>query len=255
MGVEISYLAGNSLVSIEFDATVRELHTSSVTLTEHPVEKGANISDHVRPELTHLTCEALVTNHPIRLPRTNMQGVSGRVQALDLAWRIGEESVRKTRLEIPKRTEIPIGVPLVGALITQADLLDGTEVREVDGLVFTPGPDGAAAQVLQFDGEFDRVRSVYEELLTLQASATLLTVNTSIKEYDNLILQNLTAPREIKDGASITFTFDLREIRFATTQTVKVSADKKRQPAAKTNLGAKPTEPVERRSLLHKLLH
>lgn len=252
--MEISYLAGNSLVSIQFDATVREMHTSAVTVTEHPVEKGANVSDHVRKELAHLTCEAMVSNHPIKVPGTNMQGVSGSVRALDLQWQTGEENTRKVRLSIPKRLDLPIGVPVAGALLTSTGALDYTETREVDGFVSTPGPDGASAQVLQFDGEFDRVRSVYDELRLLQDSATLLTVNTSIREYENLILQNLTAPRTVQDGASITFTFDLKEIRFVTSQTVKAPANKK-TPTAKTNLGAKPTAPVEKRSLLHKIVH
>lgn len=253
--MEISYSNGERLTVIEFDATVRELHTSAVTVTEHPVEKGANISDHVRPELAHLTCEAMVTNHPLRQPASNMQGVTGRVQALDLQWQTQEENSRKIRLEIPKRIELPVGVPVVGALLASSGALDTTETREVETLVFSPAPDGAAAQVLQFDGEFDRVRDVYEELRGLQDSATLLTVNTSIREYENLILQNLTAPRTVQDGASITFTFDLKEIKFATTQTVKAPADKKK-PVAKQNLGAKPAEEAPaKRSILHKWLH
>jgi len=45
-----------------FDAFIRESHTGSVTITEHPVQSGANISDHAYNMPDKLTIEILVSD-------------------------------------------------------------------------------------------------------------------------------------------------------------------------------------------------
>jgi hypothetical protein len=50
-------------------------HDSSATPTDHPVEDGVLISDHVRPELDRLSMQLHVSNSPIRVEATNMSGV------------------------------------------------------------------------------------------------------------------------------------------------------------------------------------
>jgi hypothetical protein len=64
--------------SIQFDAVLSEEHSGGATVTEHPVEKGAAITDHVRPEQERVTIEALVTNTPTRLPATQNKGARDR---------------------------------------------------------------------------------------------------------------------------------------------------------------------------------
>ncbi len=46
------------------DCTISENHSLTNTITSHPVEQGANISDHSRPEPESLTLECLVSNTP-----------------------------------------------------------------------------------------------------------------------------------------------------------------------------------------------
>lgn len=50
--------------TVELDVSITESHSSEVTITDHPVERGANISDHSRPEPDKLTIEGLITNTP-----------------------------------------------------------------------------------------------------------------------------------------------------------------------------------------------
>ena len=52
---------------IAFDATVSERHQSKLTVTEHPVEKGANVSDHARKEPDVIDINGIISNHPILL--------------------------------------------------------------------------------------------------------------------------------------------------------------------------------------------
>ena len=52
---------------LTLDASVEETHTSASEVTEHPVEEGTNISDHIRPLPDTLEINGIVTNHPLFL--------------------------------------------------------------------------------------------------------------------------------------------------------------------------------------------
>lgn len=52
---------------IAFDATVSEKHTGKMTITEHPVEQGANVADHAQREPDALDIQGIVSNTPILL--------------------------------------------------------------------------------------------------------------------------------------------------------------------------------------------
>lgn len=47
------------------DATITEKHKSSAQVTQHPVEQGADISDHVRSKPSELEITGLITDYPI----------------------------------------------------------------------------------------------------------------------------------------------------------------------------------------------
>lgn len=51
--------------SLELDASITEGHSAEVEATEHPVEKGANISDHARVKPETLQMEGLISATPI----------------------------------------------------------------------------------------------------------------------------------------------------------------------------------------------
>lgn len=52
--------------AIAVDASVSETHGGAVAIPTHPVEKGADVSDHVRRELASLRIEGLLTDHPLK---------------------------------------------------------------------------------------------------------------------------------------------------------------------------------------------
>lgn len=62
------------------DASPSEQHVGANTITDHPVEEGANISDHSRPEPDRVQIEAVVSNTPIT-PSQQLRTIqSGSVQ-------------------------------------------------------------------------------------------------------------------------------------------------------------------------------
>jgi hypothetical protein len=69
---------------LDFDASVRESFESTAEVTEHAVESGVAISDHVKQNADVLTIEAVVTNAPIVTPAHAADGATGSVQAVQL---------------------------------------------------------------------------------------------------------------------------------------------------------------------------
>ena len=52
-------------VSVRFDVISTETHELLNAITEHSVEEGSNVSDHVRPELDRVMLEGYVSNKPL----------------------------------------------------------------------------------------------------------------------------------------------------------------------------------------------
>lgn len=58
----------SAINSLAIDATITELHTAEAEITEHPVEDGAAIVDHVRPKADTIQIEGVISNTPIPAP-------------------------------------------------------------------------------------------------------------------------------------------------------------------------------------------
>ena len=50
---------------VQFDASVSETHTRECQVTEHPVEDGVAITDHIRRTADRIEVNGIVTNHPL----------------------------------------------------------------------------------------------------------------------------------------------------------------------------------------------
>jgi hypothetical protein len=197
------------LEGIVFDATPREVHSSGATVTEHALETGANIADHVRPSVLKTSFECFVSDSPVEVPVTQMYGVSG--------------SVRAASLEAGTLPELTKGAS--GAKPATY------EQRSVK----------ATATVLQFDGEFSRVGRVYEQLDRLRKDATLLTATTLLDSLENMVITSLSAPQTAKDGDGITFGLELTQVRFAESQIVEVPDPEEPRARRSTEGGAAAT--------------
>jgi hypothetical protein len=62
--------------ALEIDAASMLGFESSAEVTEHPVETGSAVADHVRPLNGTITLEGVITNAPIALPATQMNGAT-----------------------------------------------------------------------------------------------------------------------------------------------------------------------------------
>jgi Dit-like phage tail protein len=215
----LSYLAGGALVSIEVDATIREEHYGETVVTEYHVERGANVADHARPGNDRITCDVVVTDTPIRVPTTNTDGVRGGFSQVEL--------------EVPALTHFPRLLPGVGVVTSL--LPKHTEKYSVE--------------VLNFDGTMNRRQSIYNELTLLRTSTTLVNISTPLREYTDMVIRTVSAPRGPADGSSITFTFVATAITFVDSEIVAVKADAVKKKSAGVKPG-KSADPRDKQSVL-----
>lgn len=92
--VEITFeepAGSGQLQAIAFDATTRETHESTATATEHPVELGVDVTDHVRKDLDTLELQVVVSNTPVRAAATQMDGVAGLTGSVEIVNALGLE--------------------------------------------------------------------------------------------------------------------------------------------------------------------
>lgn len=200
--------SGAELITLEFDATIREGHTSSAIATEHVVESGVAVTDHVRQERDRLQVEVHVSNTPVTAP----EGSGGTVRGLDLS-----PEVR------------PLGALARGATPSEAARWDGLKIS-------------GKALVLQFDQPLDRVRTVYESLLGLKETATPVTVVTTIRTYTDMVIVSLDAPRTATTGDALAITLDLVHLRKADTRTVEEPAPLETRAERNRRAGRQPAE-------------
>jgi len=86
------YTGPTLIGDLALDCTVTETHTATSTVTEHPVESGAKITDHIRPDPVQLSITGIVSDTPIG---------SRQVQR---SIAVGGASVQVTQQEPPTST-------------------------------------------------------------------------------------------------------------------------------------------------------
>jgi hypothetical protein len=70
--------------AVEIDASPTQGFEKTAEVTDHAVERGSNISDHARPGNGTVTLEGFVSNTPITVPKTQMDGVGGSFRSVEL---------------------------------------------------------------------------------------------------------------------------------------------------------------------------
>lgn len=201
--------------NIEFDAILQESVSQTAQVTQFPVEDGATISDHSQPDPLTIYLEAHVSDTPVRDIPTQSDGVTG--------------STRHVALDVPQQKP-------------SFSLPSGRMVNTLVSAITGPGAYGA--NVLQFDGKVTRVANVFEALNRLLVEGTPCSVVVGIKEFSNMVISNVGAPRDSSSGTGISFTIDLVQIQVVSSRTT--AAPKPKQPRAKPKVdnGNKNTTPA-----------
>jgi len=200
--------------TLTLDASVREVHTATSTVTDHAVERGSNVADHIRPDPDSLTIEGVISNTPHFLPIDHM----GAVILEDKQVRGAEQTI----------SDGVGSVPLLGGALgfgaSQLPIPTGVLGRIGVGRYDT-------ALVTGFSAEFDRVTECYKELLRMRAEGQLVRILTTLRAYDNMAMTSLEVTREAASGNSLQLSLAFRNVRFGET---------KNEPVPKIPVAAKP---------------
>lgn len=182
----------SALGQLEFDVVIAEHHERSTEVTDHSVEQGTAVVDHVRPNPDRLNLEVFVSNTPIR-PNAN----DGQVLPLVL----------------------DLDPPGQGGFFTggSSALLE----RGLQAVGLAKGfPTQVTANVLQFSEDTDYVQNTYNILTQLRDTATLLAIPTPRQTYFNMVIEKISMERDRQTGTSATFSIDFRQIRIVSSSIV-----------------------------------
>jgi len=196
--------------TLRFDVVTNEQTEHSATATEHPVETGANIADHVRDQLDRVTLEVLVSNTPIN-DVNELYGLQYTAANLENGAALGNSTLK------PKAS-----IPLTpGALVTVG--------LQAIGDLFAGGTTNPF--VRSFPAKFNAVKDAMDTLLDWKKRAVVGQVITPWHTFESMIIERVAPLRTaaIGDGAQIAIEF--REIR--TVETSLVNAPKPTEIRAK----------------------
>lgn len=194
--------------AVVIDATIHETHDVKAQVTEHQVETGSNVTDHIRPLPREVTLEGVITNTPLAAPaRTSISG---------------------NMSDFSQSFQRPNG--------------DSFEVKW---------------QAYKFDGQFDRVRDEFRDLVYAIQQGALFDITTTLQVYVDFAMTSFSVPRDAANGNVLHFSASFKELRFVETNTTKALPVKTAPKVAKKHDGPKHPEeakPEESRSALHHLI-
>lgn len=172
---------------ITFDVIENELHESVAEVTDHPVEEGLNVTDHVRPLPDRFSLTGYVSNTPIVPNPFTQRGEQTSFELKTPQW------------------DIPIE-PTPGSLYRAG-------LQAMSGLVGSLfGGDERTVSILAFSEPFNAIYETFEVLREFQSNGVLLQIITPIRVYEDMILERVAAPRGAGD-AGVSFGLDVRKLR------------------------------------------
>lgn len=178
--------------TVVVDAAIREMHSSPVEITEHPVEDGSDISDHCHLKQRMLQIEGLITNQPLELPFSHVDGVQ----------------------EVDKEFTWEGQTRVLGTAVGGAGLLG----MAVDAIGSAAGLNQYSGKAKGFEPEFDRVLAVRDELLRLRNERQPIEISTAREIYPNMIIQSFDEDRDGSFGDAMKFSLTAVQIRIVETE-------------------------------------
>jgi hypothetical protein len=215
--------------AIDFDLVLSEEWQQDAEVTEHPVEQGANVSDHVRVALAKCTLTVFATNEPLG-SNDFAQATLGSVPVLANVWKsnIGLRG-------LVQGVAGGVGFAAAGTVGSAAGAAGGALAASL----IPPGqavPTPIAPNVSQFSAPTDFVEETIAKLLELKNNAQLVTLVGSKQTLENMVIETLGYMRSEDEGTGATITIGLKELRIVTYQQVPVPDITRAQAPSNTGM-------------------
>jgi hypothetical protein len=250
------------IAGIWIDVSISEQHGSSAEVTRHPIEDGADVTDHVRILPDTISIEGLVTNQPLEAPgshsndavalESGSQLMTGDGQPIIEQRELGTTSTQITgEPMVPGYLGIVPGVSQINAILRSlgADL---TPRRRFNMTTPRRSPQSVAYQsvALRFDRTFDRVRAVHDALRATFEARQPVQIVTALRIYESVVLVDLSIVRDASSSGALRFGASGQVIRIVKSQSAIVGKPEPTQPRAlpavsKGTQNTTPTSPTE----------
>jgi len=244
------------------DVSISEQHTIGADVSDHPVEDGPGITDHIRPTPRTIRIEGLITNQPIELPLTHAG--TAQVDTSSYALRVPAEPLSRvpplsTKIQGEPTTYGVLGrIPGFGQAAALAGVFAGAlglpiALPRREYAVDLHHVDPAAQQsvqmsALRFTEDFDRVRAVYDALCQVVELAEPVQLITGLEVYDSVAIADLQFDRSAESGPkTLRFTATCKVLRLVSSETVIDPSESRGQDSA--SRGKQTTEPTPTASL------
>jgi len=210
--------ADGTLIAVLADAVRSETHRLEATATEHAVERGAAITDHVRAARDVLSLEITITDSPIRQILVGDRGVAAFEATGDF---------RDVDLDLPARqaaSRYARGGPPAEGL--------QTEERAAAS---------ARAQIWQPDADpVTRTIDSWSTLLAARDGAWLAQIVTELRTYESMVLVSAETTRTAVRWLEITL--DFAEVQQVSTELVDVVEVARPRDRRTQDQGSQPTD-------------
>ena len=196
--------------------------------SEHPVEYGTPIADHVEVLNAKGSFEVVISNTPIR-----DFDYGGKVQTVDLQVMRLKLSNRTFEIKVPTRVAQP-GPLEVGGFVTPKKLDFNVDVVDTQQEVTT-----VQQQVLGWDSEFDACRDVLDTLRKLQVERTLVAIGFGYQTIQNAVLAKVSPVRNADSGGkALMISVSFEQLRFGTVERVATPVTSEKRGQGKTGKGS-----------------
>lgn len=173
-----------------------------------------------------------VTAHPVEKSTDVTDHIKMEPINLSIDGRIVREPTYVESV-LSRATVASVGVGTAGSSLSP---ITSTFVSKMGGLL--------TEAVLESPGG-NRIRDVFELLLSMQQEGKVFTAVTRLRAYPNMVLQNLQVPDSFEHGDGLDFTAELVEVRIVETETAEI-AERKIDPKNKHSKTKKEEEATQK---------
>lgn len=264
------------------DLVLSEKWTEDATTTEHPVEQGADVIDHVRVELVKCELTIFVTNEPIGANSfddpgaaqnvsisgedTTSEGTADQSQSVIAQIWNAELALKGAALAIGGVAGGAVGKAVGGKVGGVIGNGVGLAAGAVVGSLFAPhevdtptsivagsppAPTIMGTANIQFFAQTeDYVQATIQLIAGLKDSAQIITVNGSKQSVATMVIESYSYTRSQDEGTGAEVTLGFKEVRFVQTQTVTApSIPRAATPVKKGDQNGSDGSPAQQQSV------
>lgn len=193
---------GNAHV-VPVDVVTNHSDDRAAEVTSHPVEKGANINDHIIQQPDTLSLEIAITQSPFITPAQDGTAFSKPTGF----------SIQNVPLNVQPNAFKPGGLLLLTSLAGAGIAAIGNAL----GLTSpTPAP---SVNVIVADGPSDRIGDFHDAMIKVKTEGRFCTVTFRGRVYPNYVLTKVGWKTQKGEVGLGRFTLEMQSIRIVTTET------------------------------------